>query len=74
MTDSIATASVLPILVTREDAVGVIVLNRPDKRNALDLTMRAAIAAAIVELEQDDAIRVIVRVRGWCAALAWGFH
>lgn len=49
-----------PVLITREDAVGIITLNRPDKRNALDLTMRAAIAAAVSELETDAGIRAII--------------
>lgn len=48
------------VLVERFDAVGVVTLNRPDKRNALDLTMRAAIAAGVTELESDAAIRAIV--------------
>lgn len=58
------TNSESPILVQRENAVGVIVLNRPEKRNALDLTMRAAIAAAVTELDQDAAIRAIVIAGG----------
>jgi enoyl-CoA hydratase len=53
-----------PVLIEREDAVGVVTLNRPDKRNALDLSMRRAIADAFVELERDDAIRAIVVTGG----------
>lgn len=49
-----------PVLISREQAVGLITLNRPEKRNALDLAMRAAIADAVRELEADDAILVIV--------------
>jgi len=49
-----------PVLVEREGAVGVVRLNRPEKRNALDLTMRAAIAEAVTELTQDAAIAAIV--------------
>lgn len=49
-----------PVLITREDGVGLVTLNRPEKRNALDLTMRAAIAAAVSELDADTAIRAIV--------------
>ncbi len=49
-----------PVLVEREGAVGVVRLNRPEKRNALDLTMRAAIAEAVTELTQDTAIAAIV--------------
>lgn len=48
------------VLVERLEAVGVIKLNRPERRNALDLTMRAAIAAAVTGLESDAAIRAIV--------------
>lgn len=53
-----------PVLITRDAAVGIITLNRPEKRNALDLTMRAAIAAAVSELESDDATRAIVITGG----------
>ena len=57
-------ANEAPVLVQREDAVGVIVLNRTEKRNALDLTMRAAIAAAVTELDRDAAVRAIVIAGG----------
>ncbi|MDR8394725.1 enoyl-CoA hydratase-related protein [Paraburkholderia sp. USG1] len=50
----------LPVLVEREGAVGVVVLNRPEKRNALDLSMRQAIADAFLELEGDPDVRAIV--------------
>jgi enoyl-CoA hydratase len=49
-----------PVVVTREGAVGVLTLNRPDKRNALDLTMRAAIADAMRGLEADPEVLAIV--------------
>jgi enoyl-CoA hydratase len=49
-----------PVLIRREDGVGSVVLNRPEKRNALDLTLRAAIAQAVLELERDAAVRAIV--------------
>jgi enoyl-CoA hydratase/carnithine racemase len=49
-----------PVLVRREGAVGVVVLNRPDKRNALDLAMRGAIAQAVAALDGDAAVRTIV--------------
>ena len=45
-----------PVVVQRDGAVGVATLKRPDKRNALDLTMRGAIA--------------IGPARGWCAVPA----
>jgi enoyl-CoA hydratase len=51
-------------LIERLDAVGVITLNRPEKRNALDLSMRAAIAAAVTELDQDPGIRALVLTGG----------
>lgn len=49
-------------LILREDrgAVAVITLNRPDKRNALDATLRSALIAALADVERDDAVRVIV--------------
>jgi enoyl-CoA hydratase/carnithine racemase len=53
-----------PVLLQREGAVGIVTLNRPDKRNALDLTMRAAIADAVRELDTDPDVRVLVITGG----------
>ncbi|PMX27450.1 MULTISPECIES: enoyl-CoA hydratase-related protein [unclassified Pseudomonas] len=53
-----------PVLIEREGAVGIVVLNRAQKRNALDLTLRAAICAAVTELEHDKDIAVIVITGG----------
>ncbi|MFT7547711.1 MAG: enoyl-CoA hydratase [Candidatus Azotimanducaceae bacterium] len=52
------------VLIEREGAVGVVILNRPDKRNALDLTLRAAIATAVTELSGDSTVLVIVITGG----------
>jgi len=53
-----------PVVLRREGAVGIVLLNRPDKRNALDLMMRAAIANAALEPDGDDGIRTIVITGG----------
>ncbi len=55
----IATADA-PVLIERNGAVATLVLNRPARRNALDITMRAAIADAITSLSQDASVRAIV--------------
>ena len=60
-----------PVLVHRDGAVGVVTLNRPDKRNALDLTMRAAIAQAVAALDAEAAVRAIV-ITGGDAVFAAG--
>jgi enoyl-CoA hydratase/carnithine racemase len=48
------------ILTERDGGVGWIVLNRPAKRNALNLAMRAALDLALSDLAADDAVRVVV--------------
>jgi enoyl-CoA hydratase/carnithine racemase len=48
---------------TIDDRVATLVLNRPDKRNALNGAMIAALTAAVTDLEKDDDVRVIV-IRG----------
>tara|TARA_R110000787_G_scaffold187146_7_gene299078 strand:- start:24645 stop:25412 length:768 start_codon:yes stop_codon:yes gene_type:complete len=53
-----------PVLTERRDAVGIVTLNRPEKRNALDLTMRAAISEAVRELDADASVRVIIITGG----------
>lgn len=53
-----------PVLVSRENGVGVVTLNRPEKRNALDITMRQALAESMHLLTDDEQIRVIVITGG----------
>lgn len=48
------------ILLDEEDGVAVITLNRPQKLNAINLKMRKEISAVLRNLENNDAVRVIV--------------
>lgn len=49
------------VLIDRPgDRVGIVTLNRPERRNALSTELRAHIAAAITELDADPDIRCIV--------------
>lgn len=52
------------VLVDRQDAVGIIRLNRPERRNALDLTMRRGIASACSELDADPTVRAMIVTGG----------
>lgn len=54
----------VPLLLTRDGAVGIITMNCPDKLNALDLSMRAAIAGAVNDFNSNDEIRAIVVTGG----------
>lgn len=49
-----------PVLVTDEDTARVITLNRPERRNAIDLPLRYALAEAIETAMTDDSVRVVV--------------
>jgi enoyl-CoA hydratase/carnithine racemase len=51
------------IYLDRSGATGTIVLNRPEKRNAIGLAMWTALTDLLNEAEADDGIRVVV-VRG----------
>jgi enoyl-CoA hydratase len=44
----------------RERGIAEIILNRPEKRNALSVPMRARITALVRQCDRDDAIRVII--------------
>jgi enoyl-CoA hydratase/carnithine racemase len=46
--------------VERDGAVAWIVLDRPERRNAIDRATRRALAEAAATLEADDAVRVVV--------------
>jgi enoyl-CoA hydratase len=48
------------ILVERRDRVAIITINRPEKRNALNIQTRAEGAAILDELRADDSVRVVV--------------
>lgn len=48
------------VLTRVEGNVGVLTLNRPERRNALTLEMRDVIARSLVEFERDAAVRVVV--------------
>jgi len=55
----------------RRGAVEVLTLNRPERRNALNKELLAALADAFTELEADDAVRAVVLTgagdRAFCA-------
>ena len=48
------------ILLEREDGVGIITLNRPEKLNAMNRTLSSELQDAVKELDADDAIGCIV--------------
>jgi 2-(1,2-epoxy-1,2-dihydrophenyl)acetyl-CoA isomerase len=49
-----------PLLVDDVAAVRTVTLNRPQKRNAIDIELRIALAEAIEAADRDPAIRVII--------------
>jgi enoyl-CoA hydratase/carnithine racemase len=49
-----------PVLVDNDGAVCTITLNRPAKRNAIDIDLRIALAEAIESADGDPAVRAIV--------------
>ena len=48
------------VLLDRRDRVAVITINRPEKRNALNIQTRAEGAAILDKLRADDSVRVVV--------------
>lgn len=49
-----------PVVVADHEAIRVVTLNRPDKRNAIDIELRIALAAAIEAADADGSVRAIV--------------
>ena len=63
------------VLMSTEEGVCHVRLNRPDKMNALDPAMFEGITAALAELADDTSIRVIVlsgEGKAFCAGLDLG--
>jgi enoyl-CoA hydratase len=61
-----------PVLTERRDGVLLVTLNRPDARNAINLAVAEGIAAALDELDGDDALSVGVLAgagKGFCAGM-----
>jgi enoyl-CoA hydratase/carnithine racemase len=48
------------VRVERRDAVGIVILDRPERRNALSPDVMAELAGAVVELDRDESVRCIV--------------
>lgn len=53
-----------PVIIERNQGVGVITMNNPDKLNALNIEMRSNIAAAFLQLTQDPDTLVIIVTGG----------
>ena len=49
-----------PVITEKVGAVAVVTLNRPDKRNAIDIPLRLALADAIEAADRDASIRAVV--------------
>ncbi|QXM23391.1 enoyl-CoA hydratase/isomerase family protein [Elioraea tepida] len=49
-----------PVLVARDDALVTLTLNAPERRNALSVAMRRALADALEEIEADRSVRVVI--------------
>ena len=68
--DAHSLALAAPLLVERDGSVAHVVLNRPEKLNAIDGSMLEALDAAFAQIEDDDGVRaVVVRANGraFCA-------
>ncbi len=48
------------LLVQRAGALATVTLNRPDRRNAINLELKTALVAAVDELANDPAVRAVV--------------
>lgn len=49
-----------PVIVSGKASVGRLIMNRPDKRNALSPELVGALHDGLLELQRDDAVRVII--------------
>lgn len=46
--------------VERQGAIGIVTIDRPEKRNALNAAVRGELVRAVAELEREAAVRVVV--------------
>jgi enoyl-CoA hydratase len=64
MSSNAEATSAAPVVVERHDAVALVRLSRPEKRNALATELLGALAGALEELDRDPAARVAVVTGG----------
>jgi enoyl-CoA hydratase len=48
------------LLVTRNEAVATITINRPDRLNALNAATIDELRAAVLEMRQDESVRTVI--------------
>lgn len=48
------------VLIDRDDSIATVTVNRPEKRNAMDIPTRKALYEAFEEVGEDDEVRAIV--------------
>jgi len=64
-----------PVITERRENVLLMTLNRPDQRNAVNAALAGAVAAALDELDGDDALAAAVLTgagRGFCSGMDLG--
>ena len=54
----------MAVEITREGAVAVVVVNRPEALNALNTETNEALLAAVGELSADEGVRAVVLTGG----------
>ena len=60
MSTTIPSTTPPAVLTEVKDGIGSITLNRPESRNALNQDMRKGIAAAIVQMRDDDSVKAVI--------------
>lgn len=61
-----------PLLITREGAVAVLTMNRPQVLNALDASLAQALYGALLAVEQDEGVRCVVITGSGAGFMAGG--
>jgi enoyl-CoA hydratase len=64
MSSNAEATNAAPVIVQRHDAVALVRLSRPEKRNALTTEMLGGLAAALEELDRDPKVRAAVITGG----------